>query len=188
VIRRTLQENLRVIAGLPSVPKRALEVGALPGEMSVLGNTPQIAERHGINLSRQGTYQGFEVVLGDARSLPWPDEHFDLIVCASTLEHIPDFWRACDEMRRTLAPGGTLLLSTPGFARLRAERRVHRWAGRLHLPDLLVRGTATMGVHGDADYYRFSELAYREVLMAGLRDVKVWRIMLPPRIFATGTK
>ncbi|OWY59043.1 hypothetical protein B7486_76700 [cyanobacterium TDX16] len=129
-----------------------------------------------------------KVQRGDARALPWPDGHFDLVVSASTLEHIPDFWVAVDEMKRVLAPGGTLLVSTPGYTTHRGERPVHRAAKLLRLPDVLVRGTITMRVHDAADYYRFSEDAYREVLLAGLDDIRVWQIMVPARIFGCGMK
>ncbi len=165
-----------------------MEVGALPDRYGVLANLPDIPERLGINLGLEGSCDGLEVVRGDARELPWPDGYFDLVVCASTLEHIPDFWRACAEMKRVLAARGTALISTPGFAELRGESRMHRLARRLGLPDVAVRGTVTMRVHDTHDFYRFSEDAYREVIMSGLEDVRIWRIMLPPRIFGMGTK
>jgi SAM-dependent methyltransferase len=58
------------------------------------------------------------------RAMPFADEHFDLVVSNSTLEHIPGFWLAVAEMHRVLAPGGYLLVATPGYRRLRGESRL----------------------------------------------------------------
>jgi ubiquinone/menaquinone biosynthesis C-methylase UbiE len=69
--------------------------------------------RIGIDLTEQGSYGGVEVIRADARDLPFENETFDLVLSNSTLEHIPDFWRASYEMRRVLAPGGTLALACP---------------------------------------------------------------------------
>ena len=91
-------------------------------------------------------------------------------MCASTPEHIPQFWEAVAELRRVLAPGGTLLVSTPGYRRMRGER------------------VTSMRVHDERDYYRFSPDSYSAVIMAGLEDVRVWSIMTPPRLYATGRK
>jgi SAM-dependent methyltransferase len=191
MIDRTLRENARVVQGLSARPRRALEVGALPSRFCVLSSpeAADIHERIGLNLNESGTAPGGVVVhAGDARAMPFDDAHFDLIVCASTLEHIPDFWKAVAEMHRVLAPGGTLVVSTPGYRRYRGELRLQRLAARLRLPDVLQRGTVTMRVHDSRDYYRFSEDSYREVIMAGLEHVSVWSIMTPPRIYATGRK
>ena len=191
MIARTLQENSSVLGRLKPRPKRALEVGALPTQYCVL-STPEAAdiqERIGINLREQGEAPGgVRVEVADARCLPFPAGHFDLVVCASTLEHIPDFWLAVSEMHRVLAPGGHLLVSTPGYRRLRGESVLFRIADRLKLPDVLRRGTITMRVHDAKDYYRFSPDAYREIILANLCDVKVWSIMIPPRIYGLGRK
>jgi ubiquinone/menaquinone biosynthesis C-methylase UbiE len=47
---------------------------------------------------------------GDAANLPVDDETYDTVVCALSLCTIPDPVRAIAEMKRALAPGGTLLL------------------------------------------------------------------------------
>src|SRR4051812_4494471 len=100
MIDRTLRENVRAVQALKARPRRALEVGALPSRFCVL-STPQAAdidERVGLNLNEPGTAPGGVVVhAGDARAMPFPDGHFDLIICASTLEHIPQFWEAVRE-------------------------------------------------------------------------------------------
>ena len=71
---------------------------------------------------------GFETVVADARSLPFPDRSFDQVLLVSTLEHIgadnevygvtgepDDSGRpaALRELRRVLRPAGSLLVTVP---------------------------------------------------------------------------
>ncbi len=44
----------------------------------------------------------------DAAELPFPDDHFDLVVGHAVLHHLPDLDAAFREFRRVLRPGGTL--------------------------------------------------------------------------------
>jgi ubiquinone/menaquinone biosynthesis C-methylase UbiE len=48
---------------------------------------------------------------GDATRLPFPDEHFDRVLCQHGLQYVPDRIAALREMRRVLAPDGRLALS-----------------------------------------------------------------------------
>ena len=49
--------------------------------------------------------------------------------------------------------------------------------------------TPTLVVHNyPGDYYRFSEQAMREVLLAGCRDVEIRVAMRPPRIIGFGRR
>jgi GT2 family glycosyltransferase/SAM-dependent methyltransferase len=50
---------------------------------------------------------------GSDGELPLPDGSIDLVVSFETLEHLPDQDRFLAEIRRVLAPGGRLLVSTP---------------------------------------------------------------------------
>lgn len=52
-------------------------------------------------------------VQGDARSLPFADETFDLIICSHVLEHVNGYWLAADELKRITHPGGMMLIETP---------------------------------------------------------------------------
>ncbi|RDV37356.1 SAM-dependent methyltransferase [Bradymonadaceae bacterium TMQ3] len=201
MINRTYEEYERLIGELVARPDTApfeavLEIGAIPDARSLLNASAlkgsalhEGARKVGVNLTLEGSFGDFEVQKGDARELVFEDRSFDLIVCASTLEHIPDFWRALDEMKRVLRPGGWLVVSTPGFGQEEVGNRVRGLAHKLGLPDALKRGTITMRIH-DApyDYYRFSEYAYRDVVLKGLEEVEVWSIMTPPRIYGMGRK
>ncbi len=50
----------------------------------------------------------------DATTLPFPDRSFDVVLCQMTLMFIEDRPAALREMHRVLAPGGRVLITTPG--------------------------------------------------------------------------
>lgn len=52
-------------------------------------------------------------VCGDARALPFPDDHFDIVTLFDVLEHIPEDDLAAREALRVTKPGGFVLVSTP---------------------------------------------------------------------------
>ena len=51
---------------------------------------------------------------GTVEDIPAPDGSFDLVLCTQTLEHATDPARAVRELRRVVAPGGRVLVSTHG--------------------------------------------------------------------------
>jgi hypothetical protein len=48
----------------------------------------------------------------DAGSLPYPDDHFDFILCNNVLSQVKDVQRTLAELRRCLSPDGTLVAQT----------------------------------------------------------------------------
>ncbi|MGH3443495.1 MAG: class I SAM-dependent methyltransferase [Nitriliruptorales bacterium] len=52
-----------------------------------------------------------EVAQGDAESLAFPDDRFDLVIGHAFLHHLPDPQKAISEMHRVLAPGGILVVA-----------------------------------------------------------------------------
>jgi ubiquinone/menaquinone biosynthesis C-methylase UbiE len=52
--------------------------------------------------------------VGDATSLPFADEQYDVVVCQMGLMFMEDRAAALAEMRRVLVPGGRVVLNTPG--------------------------------------------------------------------------
>ncbi len=53
--------------------------------------------------------------------LPIDDASFDMVLCQEGIEHLPDQLAALREFNRILAPGGTLVLTTPNISHLRAR-------------------------------------------------------------------
>jgi ubiquinone/menaquinone biosynthesis C-methylase UbiE len=70
--------------------------------------------------------------------LPFADNAFDLVWASEVIEHIADTGRWLSEIRRVIAPGGRLLLTTPSHGRLRValaglERFSEPLGDHLHL-------------------------------------------------------
>jgi SAM-dependent methyltransferase len=158
-------------------PKRALEVGGLMGEDSLL-RFPELdgAERYCLNLVEMPSADGIESVTGNANDMTevFKDDWFDLVLCCSTLEHDKRFWLSVAEMKRVLRPGGLLVIGVPGYV-----KDQERDQGR---------STLTYRVHYRFDYYRFSEQAVREVFFADMERVNVKAYMTPPRLLGHGYK
>jgi len=56
---------------------------------------------------------GVTDVMGGPFNLPFPDNHFDLVVSGQMLEHCANPFRAVAEMKRVLIPGGRMILIAP---------------------------------------------------------------------------
>jgi ubiquinone/menaquinone biosynthesis C-methylase UbiE len=67
----------------------------------------------------QGTVEDLSAVASNS---------IDHLVSADTIEHIPDVYKAAEEMYRVLKPGGLLVINTPNIAFL--KKRVLLMAGR----------------------------------------------------------
>ena len=52
--------------------------------------------------------------VGDATSLPFADEQYDVVTCQMGLMFMADRAAALSEMRRVLVPGGRVVINTPG--------------------------------------------------------------------------
>ncbi|MET8157039.1 class I SAM-dependent methyltransferase [Sphaerisporangium sp. NPDC005289] len=113
--RAILARELRELRRL-GPPGRALDIGAAGG-----GNTRVLVD-HGwdalvadfsqtaVDLARE---RGLQAIHADARNLPLPDGHFDLVLAFDVLEHIEEDDLAVREILRVLRPGGTALITVP---------------------------------------------------------------------------
>ncbi len=61
-------------------------------------------------------------VFADAAALPFRDSSFDAVCCFAALNLFPEPYRALDEMRRVLSPGGRIALFTSSHGRTRPLR------------------------------------------------------------------
>lgn len=55
----------------------------------------------------------WHTLAADIGALPFPDDYFDLVICAEVLEHIPGDEAAIAEIVRVLKPGMNLVVSVP---------------------------------------------------------------------------
>jgi SAM-dependent methyltransferase len=115
--RRTVLED--VIAGIPlPAPARILDAGCGSG-------------RNMVEFARHGTVTGVElsdtsvciarsrkvgeVIQGSVLDMPFPTDSFDLAACLDVIEHLDDDLAAMRELRRVVAPGGSLLVTVPAY-------------------------------------------------------------------------
>lgn len=96
--------------------------------VAALDLTPGMVRRAEARARRHGLEGSFRV--GDARSLPFPDGCFDVVLLHLILAVAPDPERIVGEVDRVLVPGGTVSIfdkflpagQTPGMARRLANR------------------------------------------------------------------
>ncbi len=115
--RRTVFEGVLAGLGLPA-DARMLDAGCGSG-------------RNMVELARYGTVTGIEisetsvalargrdvgeVVAGSVLEMPFAQDSFDLAVSLDVIEHLEDDLAALRELRRTVAPGGALLITVPAY-------------------------------------------------------------------------
>lgn len=62
------------------------------------------------NLEQSGLQQQIQLELVDAKQLPYPDEHFDMVVSNSLIHHLPNPLPFLLELKRVLKSKGAILL------------------------------------------------------------------------------
>jgi SAM-dependent methyltransferase len=118
-------------------------------------------------------------VIGDGNHLPFPDASFDCVLSCSALEHDRYFWRSTREVHRVLRHGGYFIVGVPIYMTLPTDR------------ELTTQTYARHGLAYNADYYRFSEQAVREVFFEGydaVTDEVIVRKHPNPYLVAAGRK
>jgi SAM-dependent methyltransferase len=112
------------VAGLGEV-QRALDLGCGDGRLTAHLRARELtaADVSPVALERaRARLPGRLVELEPDAPLPLEDAGFELVLCAETLEHVRDVQLLLSEVRRVLAPGGRLAISTPAHGRLTALR------------------------------------------------------------------
>ncbi|CAG7654427.1 class I SAM-dependent methyltransferase [Paenibacillus allorhizosphaerae] len=79
------------------------------GQMTALDLTPEILKAAETYIAGKG-HSNVSFVLGDAESLPFASETFELAMCRIAAHHFPDVDAFLNEALRVIKPGGCLLL------------------------------------------------------------------------------
>ena len=109
------------IAHRKSVLDLGAGYGAVSAELSRRSSGRVIAldiALHSLCEFSEGPNQLIFPVNGDGRTLPFPDNTFDLIFCQCTLMWINPLESAVREIQRTLQPGGVLVALEPDYGGL----------------------------------------------------------------------
>jgi methionine biosynthesis protein MetW len=131
----TYVERARLKAIQRVLPARAfgrvLDVGCGRGEFSIgFARALGIAGIQGVDGSPDAVAsaraRGIPATVADLNrdTLPFESGSMDLVVMVETIEHLEDVEHCLDEVRRVLAQGGSLLVTTPNLA---------SWHGRISL-------------------------------------------------------
>lgn len=129
---RSAESRLRVsLAAIRALaPRRVLDVGCGDGFFGLRIQAETGAEVWGVDISQASVSlaesRGLPCRVCDAGSaIPFEDGYFDLVFCGEVLEHMLNPDRFLEEIRRVLAPGGHVVLTTPNLA---------AWFNRVLLP------------------------------------------------------
>jgi ubiquinone/menaquinone biosynthesis C-methylase UbiE len=107
---------------------RALDIGCgFGGQLAAFQGV--FDEHEGIELMEERVVwakrrvPGAGVVCGNASKLPWPDDHFDLVVANDVFEHVPheEQLALAAEMARVMKVGGAGFVAVPNRFQLRDE-------------------------------------------------------------------
>jgi SAM-dependent methyltransferase len=115
--RRTVLDG--VIADLGLAPgARILDAGCGSGRNMV--ELTHFGTVTGVELSETSveiarSRDAGEVVAGSVLEMPFAESSFDLAVSLDVIEHLEDDLAALRELRRTVAPGGALLVTVPAY-------------------------------------------------------------------------
>ena len=103
---------LDVACGTGVIARLAAEAVGLRGSVTGIDLAPDMIDV--ARATRVPTKHSIDWHIGDATSLPFPDDTYDSVICQMGLMFISDRPAAIAEMRRTLVPGGRVVISTPG--------------------------------------------------------------------------
>jgi SAM-dependent methyltransferase len=109
------------------------------------------------------------------------DGQFGTVLSNAMIEHDKYFWRSLDEMKRVLAPGGILAIGAPGYI---PSKNLKEGL----LLDKLKKATVTYDVHSAPDYWRFSRMAFKEVICEGLDILETLTFGQVPILVAVARK
>ena len=144
-------------------------------------------ERHAVVVGDGREAGGIHFHKGDPNDLTplFDDACFSTVIWDRALERDPRFWLTVAEIHRVLAPGGSLVLCTRGFAK--TNKFGVKVVGASGNPISFMTATAALSATG-GDHLRFSPQGLRRVVLDRF-DVKELRSsFMTPHLFAVAQK
>ena len=122
---------------VPKAQGRVLEIGVGTGLNAPLYNADRVTSWVGVepdpHMRRRATSRiealpfPTDLRSDSAEQLPFPDGHFDSLVCTFTLCTIPNAPKACQEMFRVLKPKGLLIFAEHTVSDSSGMASIQRW-------------------------------------------------------------
>ncbi|MDP2795493.1 MAG: class I SAM-dependent methyltransferase [Sulfurisoma sp.] len=147
--REILAQVIETLA-LPSPNATILEIGCGTG-----ANLPMLArfgtvcamENDAFSLQQVKKTTGIDVRDGSLPDrIPFDDRRFDLICVLDVLEHVKDDGASLETIRRLLAPGGRILVTTPAYQWLYSSHDTHHHHFRRYTSRQLAQLARTAGL------------------------------------------
>ncbi len=115
--RRTVLSRAIADLGLPR-PARVLDAGCGSGRNMV--ELARLGPVTGVELSKTSVLlararEAGDVIEGSVLAMPFDSASFDLAVSLDVIEHLQEDVDALRELRRVVAPGGSLLVTVPAY-------------------------------------------------------------------------
>jgi len=101
--------GLDVLDAACGTGRYALLLAEAGARVAAVDSSPEMLQHARRKATERGSAIDFRE--GDLTALPYPDEAFDLVVCALSLCHLTDLNPAAREFARVLRPGGRVIVS-----------------------------------------------------------------------------
>jgi len=156
-------------------PLRILDAGCGTGGMlHVLSKQFPNADLYGIDLSPEAceiaaTKSSANIHQGTVESLPYPDNHFDVVVCLDVLEYDVSPAQVLSEIQRVLSANGILILNVPAFSWMYSYHDIAvgqiRRFNRKDLNDLLKQTTLKLNFQSYWNTILFPLMVFKRKMM-----------------------
>jgi len=115
-----LENVYKEIIDIAPERSRVLDIGCGIGELLMRLREAKQCDVHGLDISKKAidelAKRGISGKVAALPRIPYPQEHFDMIIATEVLEHLYAIKRTLKSMERVLKPGGKIVISVPNNA------------------------------------------------------------------------